>query len=211
VRHFHSNPLRPLDRRRFFQSAAVAATSALGASLPGNVPRATAAPDAKPADAAVKALYDSLSEVQRKAFAFDWDRKGYGNLPLRLHVTNNWAVSNTKVGDLTKDQQALVEEILRSVLNPGWPEKLARQAKDDTGKPWTEDRKIALFGTPDSGKCQCVISGFHLTFRAGGDPLGTRSLRWCHLPRPSAQRLSRETGPPRQHLLVSDAEDLPAP
>jgi hypothetical protein len=148
------------DRREFLKTAA-----ALGLAAP-----ATAAPaDKDSADAAVKALYESLSAPQKKAMCFDWDRKGYGGLPLRLHVTNNWAVSNTKIGDLTRDQQTLVEEVFKSVLNTGWPEKLEQQAKDDTGKAWTEDRKIAIFGTPDSGKCQCVVSGFHLTFRAGTD------------------------------------------
>jgi len=130
---------------------------------------ALAAADAvSPADAAVKALYDSLSGQQKKAMCFEWDKKGYGGFPLRLHVTNNWAVSSTPVGALTMDQQGLVEEVLKSVLTPGWPEKLAQQARDDTGKPWTQDRKIAIFGTPESARCQCVISGFHLTFRAGG-------------------------------------------
>lgn len=110
------------DRRRFLQRAGVATTSALGPALltlRGTSEQSALAAEMKPADAAVKALYDSLSEAQKKAFAFGWDRKGYGDLPLRLHVTNNWAVSNTKVGDLTKDQQALVEGILQSVLNPG--------------------------------------------------------------------------------------------
>jgi hypothetical protein len=114
-------------------------------------------------------------------------KKGYGGLPLRLHVTNNWAVSPVKVGALTRDQQVLVEEVLKSVLAPGWPEKLARQAKDDTGKPWTEDRKIALFGNPKSGRCQCVISGFHLTFRAGGDSGASAAFGGaiCHGHQPS--------------------------
>ncbi len=148
--------------RREFLSTTTAITS--GAILGSQI---NAAEDGG-ADKAVKTLYDSLTDTQRKAVCFDWDKKGpYGGLPLRLHVTNNWAVSNTKIGSLSRDQQALVEDILKSVLAPGWPEKLAQQAKDDTGKPWTQDRKIAIFGTPGSGKCQCVISGFHLTFRAG--------------------------------------------
>jgi hypothetical protein len=158
------------DRRAFLKTVAAATTAALGGTMPGAVSAADAplAP-VSAADAAVKALYESLNDRQKKAMCFDWDRKGYGGLPLRLHVTNNWAVSSTTIGSLTRDQQALVGEVLKSVLNAGWPEKLAQQAKDDTGKPWTEDRKIAIFGTPESGKCQCVISGFHLTFRAGGD------------------------------------------
>jgi hypothetical protein len=71
------------------------------------------------------------------------------------------------IGSLTKDQQAIVGDIFQSVLQPDWPAKLHKQAKDDTGSDWTQDRKIAIFGTPGSGQCQCVISGFHLTFRAG--------------------------------------------
>jgi hypothetical protein len=144
-------------------------TAALGRFLPdGHASSGATAEPNREADAAVKALYESLSAEQKKALCFEWDRKGYGGLPLRLHVTNNWAVSSTTIGALSKDQQALVEAIFKSVLNPGWTEKLAQQAKDDTGKPWIDDRKIALFGTPESGRCQCVISGFHLTFRAGG-------------------------------------------
>lgn len=160
-----------LDRRGFVQSVAATMTGAVATgSILGTAPPARAASDAKnEVTAAVEALYESLSDQQKKALCFDWDRKGYGGLPLRLHVTNNWAVSNTAIASLSKDQQALVEEVLKSVLNPGWPEKLAQQAKDDTGKHWAQDRKIAIFGTPGSGKCQCVISGFHLTFRAGGD------------------------------------------
>jgi hypothetical protein len=156
------------DRRAFLETVASAAAAACAGPVLGAAPQ-TAAAAKDGADAAVKALYDSLSDAQKKAMCFAWDHKGHGGLPLRLHVTNNWAVSNTKVGALTEEQQGLVQEVLKSVLSPGWPEKLAKQAKDDTGKPWTEDRKIAIFGTPESSKCQCVISGFHLTFRAGGD------------------------------------------
>jgi hypothetical protein len=162
----HFRDTDALDRRQFLQRSAT--TTALAGILSATAGSAAAPPPTGAADVAVKALYDSLTDQQKKSLCFDWDKKGYGGFPLRLHVTNNWAVSNTTIGSLSKDQQALVEDILNSVLNPGWPAKLAQQAKDDTGKPWTEDRKIAIFGTPDSGKCQCVISGFHLTFRAGG-------------------------------------------
>jgi len=156
------------SRRGFLRTAAASATLAtFDGALPIAV--AQAADSASPADAAVKALFDSLTDQQKKVICFDWDKKGYGGLPLRLHVTNNWAVSPMQIGALAKDQQALVEEIFKSVLNPGWTEKLAQQAKDDTGQHWTKDRKIAIFGTPGSGKCQCIISGFHLTFRAGSD------------------------------------------
>jgi hypothetical protein len=125
-----------------------------------------AAPVPGPSARAIKALHDSLTAAQKKAICFPWDHPGHGGLPLRLHVSNNWAVSRTTVASLTRPQQALVEEVMRSVLEPGWVEKLARQARDDTGRHWTEDRKVAFFGAPGSGRCQCVLTGFHLTLRA---------------------------------------------
>lgn len=153
------------QRREFLRMTAGAGT-VFARALP-------ALPAAEPvslADTAVKDLYDSLGEAQRKVMCYDWDRKGpYGGLPLRLHVTNNWAVSPMAIGTLSKEQQELVHAVFESVLEPGWTEKLHQQAKDDTGKSWLQDRKIAIFGTPGNGKCQCVISGFHLTFRAGLD------------------------------------------
>jgi len=112
------------NRRDYLKT--VAATAALGGSILEAVPQSSAADAAdSDADKAVRALYQALSDRQKKALCFDWDHKGPGGLPLRLHVTNNWAVSNTTIASLTKDQQALVEDILKSVLNPGWPEKLA--------------------------------------------------------------------------------------
>jgi hypothetical protein len=51
------------------------------------------------------------------------------------------------------------------VFSPGWPDRLKRQARDDTGQAWG-NQKIAIFGSPDKGPCQCVITGFHLTLRA---------------------------------------------
>ena len=150
-----------MTRRDFVAATAGAAGCALFGA--GQVQAETGTP----ADEAVTALYDSLTESQRKVMCYDWDAKGYGDLPLRLHVTNNWAVSPLAIGALTQEQQAIVEDIFLSVLQPPWPARLNQQAKDDTGQHWTQDRKIAIFGTPGSDQCQCVISGFHLTFRAG--------------------------------------------
>jgi hypothetical protein len=150
-----------LDRRRFLTgSAALAAGLAAPASV--GAAEAPASASAK----GIKAFHESLTAKQKKAMCFARDHKGYGGLPLRLHVSNNWAVSGSVVASFTKEQQELIQAILDSVLAPGWPEKLARQAKDDIGQDWKQDRRVALFGTPGSGECQFVISGFHLTLRA---------------------------------------------
>ena len=47
---------------------------------------------------------------------------------------NNWAVSPRNVKSFSLDQQALIGEIIESVLADDWPRKLQQQAKDDTGR-----------------------------------------------------------------------------
>lgn len=174
-----------IDRRGFL--GCLAATTVGPAAS-----RLLAAPAAEgttagPSSRAIQTFYDSLSAAQKKTMCFEWDHKGPSGLPLRLHVTNNWAVSRASVGSFSKEQQSLIEEIFTSVLNPGWPEKLHQQARDDTGKPWTEDRKIAIFGQPGRGPCQCVVSGFHLTFRALASAPGSVAFGGaiCHGHQPS--------------------------
>lgn len=177
-----------VDRRQFLQGLSASTAGMLLEATSPPPAQAAALATASEADRAVRALYESLDEAQRKIMCHAWDRPGrYGKYPLRLHVTNNWAVSPLAVGALKKNQQELVGAIFRSVLQPDWTEKLHQQARDDTGRDWTQDRKIALFGTPGSGRCQCVISGFHLTFRAGkgkGSPVAFGGAI-CHGHQPS--------------------------
>src|SRR5438067_1181641 len=65
---------------------------------------------------AIKALHESLTAEQRQAICFSWDHRGASGLPLRLHVTNNWAVSKRNIKSFSRDQQALIGEIIQSVL-----------------------------------------------------------------------------------------------
>ena len=164
------------QRREFLGRLAGAAGAAAASPVWAGFQADPAPPPLSGSAQAIRAFHESLTDNQKKVMCFDWDHKGPTGLPLRLHVTNNWAVSRASVSSFTKEQQALIEEILKSVLSPGWPEKLAQQAKDDTGKPWTEDRKIALFGKPGGGPCQCVLSGFHLTLRASDGPTGAAAF-----------------------------------
>src|SRR5260370_8664147 len=156
----------PVDRRQFLRRLYVGTAGMLLEAAGPPPAQAAASPTVSEADRAVQALYESLDEAQRQVMCRPWDRPGgYGKSPLRLHVNNNWAVSRMTVGSLKKGQQELVGAIFESVLQPGWTEKLPKQARDDTGRDWRQDRKIAIFATPGSGKCQSVISASHLTFR----------------------------------------------
>lgn len=150
-------------RRDFLGAVAGAALGSTAAPLLAQTP--AEANQASPSAAPIRALYDSLSDEQRGRMCFAWDRRGFTGLPLRLHVTNNWDISPAALTSFTMEQQRLIDDILASVLSPGWPERLKRQARDDTARPWG-NQKIAIFGRPDQGPCQCVLTGFHLTLRA---------------------------------------------
>src|SRR5687768_4944067 len=90
--------MRILDRREFLTaSASLAAGLALPAAKAAEAPVSASA---KP----IMAFHDSLTAKQKKAICFAQDHKGYGGLPLRLHVSNNWAVSGATVASFTKEQ-----------------------------------------------------------------------------------------------------------
>jgi hypothetical protein len=159
-----------VDRRDFLRlTAALTATTAGGLLLP----RAAAAPTPKSAaETAVKALYETLSDKQKKTVCFDWDHMDPKRGLLRTHVSNNWHITKPTITSdfYTKEQRALVLDIFKSIFNPEWHQKLFKQLKDDTnGHPWGTDQNIAIFGTPGSGKFEFVMTGRHLTCRADGD------------------------------------------
>jgi hypothetical protein len=157
---------KPSSRRAFLQFSAGSAIAA--AMRPALEPLTASQPNAAldgPSAAPIRAFYRSLTADQRKTMCFGWDHIGFTKLALRLHVTNNWDISRAALSSFTPEQQRLIDDIIASVMNPGWPERLKQQARDDTGQPWG-NQKIAIFGSPDKGPCQCVITGFHLTLRA---------------------------------------------
>jgi hypothetical protein len=156
-----------LDRRGFLGAAAAAAGGLLWAT-----PRVTAAPTpSSAAETAVKALYETLNDMQKKAVCFDWDYKDARGL-LRTHVSNNWHITKQTIDSdfFTKDQKALILAIYKGIFNPDWHERLMKQLKDDTnGRPFGADQNIAIFGKPGDGKFEFVMTGRHLTCRADGN------------------------------------------
>ncbi len=157
-----------LDRRGFLRTAAVAAVA-----LPlGATARVVAAPTPKSApETAVKALYDSLDDKQRKEVCFAWDFKDGRGL-LRTHVSNNWQITKPHIhGDFyTKDQQGIIYDVFKGLLSPEYEKQVVKQLKDDTGgKEWGSDQSIAIFGKPGDDKFEFVMTGRHLTLRADGN------------------------------------------
>jgi hypothetical protein len=146
-----------LDRRRFLQKTAVAAA---GLAL---APWAKADPSPK-SETLVKQLYSSLTEAQRKAVCFPFASK------LRSMVDNNWHIVDQTVGAFyTKDQQQMIHDIFTSLHSPEYAGKVLEQVIHDSGKAGFESSSVALFGEPDTGKFEFVLTGRHCTRRCDGD------------------------------------------
>jgi hypothetical protein len=161
-----------LDRRGFLKTVGVTAAAAAGVPLFAT-PRADAAPTPKSAaETAVKGLYDSLTEEQRKKVCFDWNYEHPARGLLRTHVSNNWQITPQKVKSdfYTGKQQDIIHDVFKGIINPDWYGKFLKQLKDDTGgKEWGADQSIAIFGKPGDGKFEFVMTGRHMTIRADGN------------------------------------------
>jgi hypothetical protein len=162
------NGFDALDRRTFFRTAGAAAGAALLAA-----PRLLdAAPSPNSAaETAVKALYETLTDDQKKSICFDWDYKDGRGL-LRTHVSNNWQITKPHIrGEFyTKKQQDIIHDIFKGIINPQWYAKFLKQLKDDTGgQEWGNDQSIAIFGKPGTNKFEFVMTGRHMTIRADGN------------------------------------------
>ncbi len=135
-----------------------------GAALVGGLlPRIAPASPARKIDAesAVKRLHETLTADQKKLVCLPWSD------PKRTRINANWQITEQKVDDLSKDQQAIVEEIFRGVTSPDGYDRFQKQMKDDDGG--IGSYSIATFGEPGSGQFEWVMTGRHLTIRADGD------------------------------------------
>ena len=115
------------------------------------------------AETAVGQLYTSLSEEQKKAVCLPFDHKD------RRRISPNWHVTKTTVGDdlFSKEQRALIDQIVRNITSEDGYERFVRQMDDDDGG--MDNYSIAIFGEPGAGKFQWEMTGRHLTMRADGD------------------------------------------
>lgn len=153
-------------RREFLQTgAAIAASTALASSQ-----SEAAAPEKDSSADLVRQLYGSLSDSQQAKVCFDWNHTTEEQGILRTHVSNNWQISPHRVTSefYTRDQQELIEAIFWSLYHPDWKPKIRKQLKDDAGG-YGRGQSISLFGSPDDGKFELVMTGRHLTIRCDGN------------------------------------------
>jgi hypothetical protein len=161
------------DRRDFLRAVGVTVASAAG--LPLLTGRAIAQPTPKSAaETAVKGLYDSLTEEQRRVICFDWNYTEKKRGLLRTFVSNNWNITEPRIKSVknffTTKQQDIIHDAFKGLVNPDYYSKFLKQLKDDTnGNPWGTDQSIAIFGKPGDDKFEFVITGRHETLRADGN------------------------------------------
>ncbi len=163
-----------LARRDFLKTLGTTAAAVTTAGLPlWAPPRVLAAPTpTSAAETAVKALYDALTEKQKKEICFDWNYQDPKRGLLRTFVSNNWQITPHQIRSayFTKQQQIIIHDIWRGIINPEWYARLVKQLRDDTnGHEWGADQSIAIFGTPGTDRFELVMTGRHMTVRADGN------------------------------------------
>ncbi len=165
-------------RRDFLRTvgASAALASTVGLPLFATARSAAAAPSkSSPAETAVKALYDTLTDEQKKVVCFDWDfveTEGSRRGLLRTRVSNNWHITKPAIRSTfyTREQQTIIHDIFKGIINPEWYARFLKQLKDDTGgKAWGEQQNVAIFGKPGGDKFEFVMTGRHMTLRADGN------------------------------------------
>ncbi|MEI6233358.1 MAG: DUF3500 domain-containing protein [Planctomycetota bacterium] len=154
------------DRRRFLVTALGAAIAAGTAPLGGLV---RADDKVKVPETAVKALFDSLTEAQKKEVCFAWDYMDPNRGLLRTRVSNNWHITKPVINSdfFTAPQRLLVRDIFEGIVQPEWQPKIDKQLKDDAGG-FGNQQNIAIFGKPGDGKFEFVMTGRHMTMRCDG-------------------------------------------
>ena len=156
----------PLSRRKFLKTSTLAAASAV---LPfGSVTTPMFAGENKiipKSETLVKTLYSSLSKKQKNAICFPYGHE------LQEEIENNWfIVKKSRVGkNFDKDQQAMIKEIFMNMHSEEYAKKVLKQVEHDNGRGGFGDCSIALFGEPDTGKFEFVLTGRHTTRRCDGD------------------------------------------
>jgi len=155
----------PLKRRQFIHTAGTAALTALAG--PG---RTILHAETSTPESIVKLLFESLSEVQRKAICFGWDHLDEKRGLLRTRIENNWRITKPIVASdfYTGDQKAMIRTIFEGITSPEWHARFDQQLKDDVGG-FGKKQSIAIFGEPGGGPSEFVLTSRHMTLRCDGD------------------------------------------
>ena len=166
------SPNRKASRRDFLKATAAASAAAVATTTLPIWVNAAEAPASVPftPESLVGALYESLSEAQRKVVCFGWDYQESERGLLRMRVENNWHITKPEINSdfFTRDQRAYVRQIFEGIIQPDWHKRIDKQLDDDAGG-FGNEQNIAIFGKPGDGKFEFVMTGRHMTLRCDGN------------------------------------------
>ncbi len=155
------------SRREFLTAAAGVAIA--GAAFPLMSRVASAAPTKdSPAEVAVKELFASLDDGQRKIVALPLDDGR------RSKVSANWHITEASIGSFTKPQQEVIHRIIKGIASEDGYGRFLQQMKEDSGA--VEKYSIAIFGDPTGEQFEFELTGRHLTMRADGNTQGAAAF-----------------------------------
>jgi hypothetical protein len=149
------------------QAAGTTAVVAASGALPVfATPRPVLADDAKfktSPETAVKVLYESLNDEQKKVICKPFDD------PLQRKYGANWAITKPTIAEFfNKDQQELIRQIFRGCTSEEGYDRFLKQMKEDYGG--FGQYHVAIFGKPgDKDRFQFVMTGRHMTIRDDGN------------------------------------------
>ena len=154
-----------IDRRDFLRvagaSAAIASTAPLAMAAEA---KAVSTPES-----VVKHLYETLTPGQKEKMCFAWDYNHPQRGLLRTRISANWNITQADVmDDFNEDQQKMIRDIYEGIVSPEWVAKFDKQLEDDCGG-FGSDQSIAIFGEPNKGKFEFVLTGRHMTMRCDGN------------------------------------------
>jgi hypothetical protein len=62
----------------------------------------------------------------------------------------------------------MIRDIFEGIVHPEWHARYDKQLEDDAGG-WGNEQSIAMFGNPQEGKFEFVLTGRHMTLRCDGN------------------------------------------
>lgn len=155
-------PCCRLDRRRFVQTVAASSLAALPLrSLSAGLYAAPSGTGVS--ETAVGEFFRSLSDEQKKSLCFPFEHN------LRHRISANWHVTEPTLGQqfFTTPQREMVGRIVKGLCSEEGYERLVRQMDEDAGG--LHEFSVAVFGQPENGQFEFMLTGRHLTLRVDGN------------------------------------------
>jgi hypothetical protein len=160
-------------RRQFLQTSGLAAGlaalsgTALSASTTNtrDVTPASTAPRDRPAETTVRELFASLDSNQRTQICFASDDA------TQRTIDPNWNVTKPTLADsfYTDSQRDLADRIIRQLTSDDGYQRFQKQMEEDSGGLGAYS--MALYGNPEEGPFQWMLTGRHLTLRCDGNSI----------------------------------------